>query len=222
MVYAGASKASDLHGLVGSTPTAPTTSNEHGVDSRPYIPRTVSAGKGEQETLDGAAAKDTLPTPRLGSQAKSKPAGFDPPLRCHRKEQSRGVRLGDWPDPLPDQGFGRVARTTVESGQGTLHGAWCNRQHIGFWHRHSGFKSLRPSHCWLLCLAHAFFFLSCSACGGRGVSLLPCRTAGRRRRTRRSAPMPSSPDHIPNRDPGQRFPAATLSRSLPRPTCCSR
>ena len=25
------------------------------------------------------------------------------------------------------------------------HGAWCNWQHIGFWHRRSGFESLRPS-----------------------------------------------------------------------------
>ncbi len=25
-------------------------------------------------------------------------------------------------------------------------GAWCNWQHIGFWHRRSRFESLRPNH----------------------------------------------------------------------------
>ena len=148
-------------------------------------------------------------------------------------------------------GFGRVARTTVESGQGTPPKSSPVRltvRTLGFHPRNRGSIPLRGTTmgrrsmvghrflapamrvrllppqpvCWLLCFAHAFFFLSCSACGGRGVSLPPCRAAGRRRRTRRSAPRSSSPDHIPNRDLGQRVPAATLSRSLPRPTCCSR
>ena len=90
------------------------------------------------------AAKDTLSSSRLGSQAKSKPVGVRLP-GAYGHGQSRGDRQGTGLIPSPNRGLVVwPARQRVRSGHLPSWGVvqW---QDAGLWHQSWGFDSLRPS-----------------------------------------------------------------------------